>query len=234
MDTLTVDVLSVRVLTGFPPFAFYRDGEIVGFDIDILRSFAQSAGLELSLSPTEQFEGIWFSPADGHVDLAAAGIARFEERLRDDLMWSTPYYDVRRSVLIHQDQSAELRTIGDFRERSIAFVRGSTADLDTRARAPAQARLVPIQSQADGMAQLMAGEIDGLAMGAPSNGFHRQFNPQFTLIDVHEFSQPEGLRFPAAASSPLLLDSLNRFIREARAGNEIATYIEKWEMQNAI
>ena len=44
--------------------------------------------------------------------------------------------------------------IDDFGGSSIAFVAGSTADLDSRARAPASAKLVPVENQKQGMAML--------------------------------------------------------------------------------
>ena len=80
---------------------------------------------------------------------------------------------------------------------------------------------------------LQAGAIDGLAMGAPSNSFNRSIDPRFVLIDVHAFSQPEGLRFPVAKRNQALLEALNHFIRTAKASGDIARYIDKWDMQNA-
>ncbi len=233
MKTVAPGTLTVRVFTGFSPFAFHRDEAIVGFDIDIVRSFAQAFELRLVLSPTDCFENIWLTPADGSADMAAAGIARFVERQHDDIAWSHPYYSVQRSILVDQRQAHLLRSIADFEDRAIAFVRGSTADLDTRARAPDSTRLITIEDQAAGMALLLTGMIDGLAMGAPSNGFNRQHDPRYTLIDIHEFAQPERLRFPVAASNPSLLQALNAFIATASASGEIARYIDRWDMHNA-
>ena len=218
----------MRVFTGFEPFAFYEGDELVGFDIDILRSFADHAGLQLALNATETFDGLWFCPADGECDLATAGIARFTERLRADVEWSEPYFEVLRSILIHRERAQELRDITDFDGHSIAFVRGSSADLDTRARAPAGTRLMPVENQVQGMTLLESGKIDGLAMGAPSNAYNRQMHPEFLLIDVHEFSQSEGLRFPMAASNPALLNAMNDFISKATASGQIATFLERW------
>jgi ABC-type amino acid transport substrate-binding protein len=228
MKTITLGVLTARVFTGFEPFAFYQGDELVGFDVDTIRAFATQAKLELTLDPTDTFDGIWYRPAAGECDLALAGIACFVERMRADVSWSDPYFQVLRSILIHREHEQELRHINDFQGRSIAFVRGSCADLDTRQRARADTRLVPVENQRTGMSLLDAKAVDGLAMGAPSNAYDRQFNPDYILVDVHEFTQAEGFRFPVAASNPLLLKAVNAFINTARENGQIDTMMHRW------
>ena len=226
--TLIPGALTVRVFTGFEPFVFPVDGELVGFDVDVLRGFAARCALDLRFSPTDRFDGIWFAPADGIADIAAAGIARFVERLRPDVAWSEPYFEVSRSILVHEADAGRLRRIDDFEERAIGFVAGSTADLDTRARAPSTARLVPIENQAQGMRLLHERALDGLAMGAPSNRHNLVSHPGLVLVDEHEFSQSEGLRFPMSAANRALLDAVNEFIAEANARGEIGAYHDRW------
>ena len=50
--TLKPGVLTVSVFTGFEPFAFYQNQQLVGFDIDILQSFAKRHGLAINFLPT--------------------------------------------------------------------------------------------------------------------------------------------------------------------------------------
>lgn len=228
IQTLRPNVLTVSVFTGFEPFAFYLGGELVGFDIEILGSFALDQGLETSFIAHRQFNNIWLRPGRNESDLAAAGIAMFEERLSETVAWSDPYYEVQRSILVHEKDVARLRTIEDFEGRSIAFVAGSTADLDTRARAPGDSRLVPIDNQPQGMRLLRSRQVDGLAMGAPSNTYNRLIHPGFALIDVHEFTQPEGLRFAVSAANTSFLDALNAFIGRATEDGRIAAQLARW------
>ena len=75
MHTARTGALSVRVFTGFEPFVFRRDGDLVGCDVDILQGFCDLHSLSLTLSPVPQFEDIWLSPLLADVDLAAAGDA---------------------------------------------------------------------------------------------------------------------------------------------------------------
>ena len=218
----------MSVFTGFEPFAFHREGVLVGFDIDVLRSFAAGAGLEPAFAVRERFEDIWLEPAAGRSDTAAAGIARLPGRASPELAWSEPYFEVSRSILVHEERAVDLAHIDRFADRTIAFVRGSTADVDTRQRAPAGTRLRPIESQPEGMRLLISGEIDGLAMGAPSNEYNVRLHPGFALVDRHELAEPEGLRFPLASHSRDLLEALDRFINRARSDGELAHHVTRW------
>ena len=89
-------------------------------------------------------------------------------------------------------------------------------------------KLVPIDNQPQGVGLLASREIDGLAMGAPSNTYNEMHHTGFQLIDVHEFAQEEGLRFPLRAGNETLLSTLNEFINQAQANGEIQSYYERW------
>lgn len=234
LPTISPGVLTVRAFTGFEPFVFYREGELVGFDIDLVRDFAESVGLGLVVLPEATFDGVWLAPGRGEADVAAAGIARFVERLDSRVAWSEPYYSVLRSLLVHTDRATELTGMDAFAGRAIAFVAGSTADLDTRARAPATARLVPVDSQATGMRLLRSGKVDALAMGAPTNRRNQDAHPRFEIIDRHAFSQDEGLRFALSACNPALVAAMNAFIAASRAGGALAEHVARWQLDRAM
>jgi ABC-type amino acid transport substrate-binding protein len=228
VHTARTGALSVRVFTGFEPFVFRRDGDLVGCDVDILQGFCDLHSLSLTLSPVPQFEDIWLSPLLADVDLAAAGIARFDVREHPGIAWSAAYFEVERSILVRIGGGTPLKSMADFDGRTIAFVAGSSADLDTRARAPAGARLRPIANQSEGMMLLRSGTIDGLAMGTPSNSFNAHGEADFELIDVHKFSQDEGLRFPLAQGNAGLLTHLNAYIERGRTSGEFDSCFERW------
>ncbi len=213
ITTVNPGKLTVAAYTGFEPFIFYREGQLVGCDIEVLEGFCEVSQLKLAVEPVARFDRLWLSPLSGEVDLAAAGMARFDEREHDDLAWTEAYFEVARSILIREERQAELRGIDDFRGATIGFVEGSTADLDSRARAPAGTLFRAIDSQRHGVELLRSGEIDGLAMGTPSNRFNAHGESGYAVIDVHEFSQPEGLRFALLADRKELLYGLNQYLR---------------------
>ena len=228
IPTVSPGELRVAAYTGFEPFIFYRDGQLVGCDLEVLEGFCEGERLELVVEPVERFDGLWLSPLSGEVDLATAGMARFVEREHADIAWTEPYFEVARSILIREERRDELRGIADFSGATIGFVAGSTADLDARARAPAGTVFQAIDSQRHGVELLLDGAIDGLAMGTPSNRFNAHGAAGFAVIDVHEFSQSEGLRFALLAARTELLNRLNHYLRSPVGSSLFEECLSRW------
>lgn len=97
----------------FVPFEMMdRDsGEMVGFDMDILREVAKRAGFDYRLQ-TMSFNGIIPALQTGSVDVAIAGITITEKRERI-VDFSAPYYDSGLRLLVPadgvQDRQHQLR-----------------------------------------------------------------------------------------------------------------------------
>lgn len=215
--TIVPGTLTVCASTAFRPVLYREGDQLVGSDVRFLRAFAGSQNLELAFREFP-FVDIWLRPGRGDCDLAAAGITDFPSRHSAGVAWSRPYYTVLRTLLIRRDQAATLRTIADFRGRTIGFVTASSADRDVRARAPADAVLRGYADAEVGMADLMAGRIDAFAEGSVTSDDVVARHPQFAVIDAHSLVPAEGLSYPVRAESNLL-DPLDRFI-----GANAATY----------
>ncbi|NLL56778.1 MAG: transporter substrate-binding domain-containing protein [Clostridiales bacterium] len=63
----------------FPPFEYYEDGKIVGWDIDIAQALAEKLGVELVIENME-FDSVLLAPGTNKAHIAMAGISYSEER----------------------------------------------------------------------------------------------------------------------------------------------------------
>lgn len=65
----------------FVPFEFMEDGELVGFDIELITAVAEEAGFEIDGEiQTTNFDGIIPGLQTGQFEIAVAGISITEER----------------------------------------------------------------------------------------------------------------------------------------------------------
>ena len=220
LATIVPQVLTICAYTEFAPFAFEREGEIVGTDIALLRRFAHQEGLRVTIGK-HPFRNLWQLPGLGACDIAAAGLAALPERnLTAHGVWSDSYATVRRSLLIRRSDAEQLRVPADFRGKKIVATPHSTAEFDARQRyLPHGADLIlTVPSQHAVVQALLRQEIAAFAEGSLSNGYLAERygagheDPPLVLADLHETARVETLHFAVRATDPRLVARLNAFV----------------------
>lgn len=210
LSTLEPGTLRVAAFAGFAPFA-WRDGPAArGRDITFLGRFAAAEGLRLAVDFGE-FDRLWEQPARGRADLAASGISRIPGDDRRAAAWSRPYAEVRRTVLLQTANRPRFRSMADFAHATVAAVPGSAAEDHARRTLPGSATLVPAATLERGIADLLAGRIDGLGTGSLSAEHHQLRHRTLARLDVHADGEPERIAF-AVRDSHTLVARLDAFI----------------------
>ncbi len=91
--------LLVATNAEFEPFeSLNSDGEIVGFDIDLLNAIAKKMGYKVKYENME-FDGVVAAVANGTCDLAISGLTINAKRSKS-VSFSTPYYSGAAQILI--------------------------------------------------------------------------------------------------------------------------------------
>lgn len=109
---------------GFAPYEYYKNGEIVGVDIDIAREIAKELGKELVIKDIA-FDSIINEVRTGKADIGAAGISYSAERAKK--VDFSINYSVSKQVVIVKNNSA-ISNINDINNQKIAVQLGSVAD----------------------------------------------------------------------------------------------------------
>jgi len=159
--------LQVVTDPSFVPFEMFdrERGEMVGFDIDILREVAQRAGFRYRLR-TMDFNGIIPALQSGSADLALAGITITEARSRI-VDFSDPYYDSGLRLLVRAGEEA-IGSLEDLRGRRVATKIGSTSHDLLRERLGESARITPYPGSTDMYMALLSGGVDAVFYDAPN------------------------------------------------------------------
>lgn len=88
--------------SGFPPFEFTEDGELVGFDIDLAEEVIDRAGYEVGDWTDIEFDSLIPSLTEGDIDLIAAAMTITDERAQT-IAFSNPYYESDQAVIVAED-----------------------------------------------------------------------------------------------------------------------------------
>jgi len=150
--------------TNFMPFEFERDGEFVGFDIDLWDAISKDLGRTYELRPMD-FNGLIPALQAQTVDVAMAGITIKSERERV-VDFSYPYYRAGLALLVRADE-VEVRTVEDLAERKVAARLATTSADFAKSRTPASD--VVLFPNIDGAyMELLNGGVDAVLFDSPA------------------------------------------------------------------
>ncbi|MEP7301092.1 MAG: basic amino acid ABC transporter substrate-binding protein [Caldimonas sp.] len=109
----------------YAPFESQNEkGEIVGFDIDIVRAVAAKAGLEVKFVNTP-WEGIFNALKQGDRDLLVSSITITDER-RQTMDFSAPYFDAHQLIAVKAD--SRVTRFEDLKSLKVGVQTGTTGD----------------------------------------------------------------------------------------------------------
>lgn len=92
------NTLKVATNAEFEPWEFLEDGEIVGFDADLIKLVAEKLGMKVKFENME-FDSVLVSIASGGCDAAIAGLTINDTR-KKSVDFSIPYYVGASQILI--------------------------------------------------------------------------------------------------------------------------------------
>ncbi|NER79614.1 MAG: basic amino acid ABC transporter substrate-binding protein [Leptolyngbya sp. SIO1D8] len=159
----TAGVLTVATEPAFPPFEFQAEnGELQGFDIDLMTAIGETAGLEVTFESLP-FDGIIPALQAGTVDAAISGMTITEERLQT-VDFSRPYIKAGLAIAV-QEADTEVKGLDDLEGKKIAVQIGTTG-ADQAAEIPG-AEISTFDSAPLALQELANGNVDAVINDAP-------------------------------------------------------------------
>lgn len=171
-------VLKVGTNAAFAPFEYTDDeGNIVGFDADLIKVIGEEMGYEVELSHME-WDGLDPALESGQVDVVIAGVTITEERKLVN-EFSQPYFEATQIIAVRDDSNAggmedlaglkvgvQASTTGEF----VCEDAGIPSDLVTK-----------YPTLADALMNLLNGSIDAVVGDAPVVMNYMAHNPEAKL-----------------------------------------------------
>lgn len=212
---------TLRVVTyEWAPF-FHHDeqGQIVGLEYDLLRSFVEARSLELEIVWKEDFDDVVPTLLNGEADVAAATLTITEERL-NSMDFSAPYFPVL-LVLVRQIGATESSS-SDLAGKRIATIAGTT--YEQYAKRFADAEIVYVTTE-DEMFQAVAdGRADALATDSPNVLRVGSSYPDLEIVEA--LSEREFYGFALPQGDPLT-EPLTAHIEQLVASGAYWTFLEQ-------
>ena len=109
----------------YAPFESQNEkGEIVGFDIDVVKAIAAKAGIEVKFVNTP-WEGIFNALGQGDRDLVVSAVTITDER-KGTMDFTDPYFDAQQLIAVKE--TSKVAKFADLKKLKVGVQTGTTGD----------------------------------------------------------------------------------------------------------
>jgi polar amino acid transport system substrate-binding protein len=208
----------------YEPFEFEQDGEVVGFDVDLVDEVASELGVEQTIVNIP-FETIQSGEAlnAGQCDLAAAGMTITDVR-EENLDFSDPYFEATQALLAKTD--AGLDSMESLAGKKLGVQLGTTGEIYAKDNAPDDAELVTFEDLGLLLQAVKSGQVDA---GINDNGVlldYVQDNPDLAVTT--EFDTGEQYGIGVRTGNTALLEKVNATIEQVKGDGTYDKIYEEW------
>lgn len=174
MLTGTTAALADKLVVGtnaeFAPFEFIGDnGEIMGFDVDLIAAILKDAGYEYEIISID-FAALLPALASGQIDLAIAGMSIDEERQKS-VLFSDPYFNASQKLVVVE--SSALQEAKELtKEMKLGVQLGTTGDTYATDNLPCE--VVRYDKVLDAILDMKNGRLDAVMTDAAPSEYYVQ------------------------------------------------------------
>ncbi|MCG8483359.1 MAG: transporter substrate-binding domain-containing protein [Clostridia bacterium] len=192
----------------FPPFEFTNDaGEIIGFDIDLIKAIAEDQGFEVEIKNLG-FDGLIMAVQSENIDIIASGMTITEER-EENVDFSTPYINAGLALAVAHGDDA-IQSADDLKGKKVAVQIGTTGANEAQRLMDEGivADVVTFNTVDVVMMELVNGGVDAVINDLPVTKAYMTKQPDKIQL-VGEPLTSESYGFAVAEGNEELLEMIN-------------------------
>jgi membrane-bound lytic murein transglycosylase F len=220
----------LRVVTRNSPTAYYIGvNGPVGPEYDLVKGFADSLDVELTITPVESFDQIIPTIVARDAHMAAAGLSATEAR-KELVRFSDPYHQVSQH-LIYRLGTGKPRSLDDVADGRIAVMAGSS-HIETLEALQKENPALDWNPQrnaevADLLMQVANDEIDYTVADSTDFNIIRNYHPELRVALDLEVADPIAWAFPADGDDSLV-KAANRYLKRTKRDGSLARILDRY------
>ncbi|MBP9752371.1 MAG: ABC transporter permease subunit [Proteobacteria bacterium] len=219
------DIIRFATSADYPPFEYIKNGDLVGFDIDVAKHVAKKLNKK-AVFENVQFKMVLPLVQSNKVDAAISTIAKTAERQKI-VDFSVPYYFEKVAVVFRKDKP--LKTIDSLNTQKIASLLGSVQEIWIKENIKS-AKLTAVNHTNQAIESLKAKHVNAVVLDGVQAV---EFVKNNTELEYHYLAQSkDGFSIVFKKGSPLKAD-INKILEEMIKSGEINTIKKKWIEDNA-
>lgn len=213
-------VLTVGTSPDYPPFESIDDaGNMVGFDIDLIKAVAKEMGLDVKLM-SMGFDSIIIAVKNGQVNLGMSSFSVTDER-KKSIDFTKPYYASGQVVLT--TPKSGVKTVADLKGQAVAAQIGSTSAEAAKNIEGANALIVEDANIAVMMLKTGAVKAAVLDIAIADN-----YAAKSDFVQLEKPLSYEETAAVVRKGCPAFLDALNAAFEKVKASGQLDALRKKW------
>lgn len=224
---VTSDQLLVGLSADYPPFAFLKDGKIVGLDVDILQEVSKRLDKKLVIRDIP-FDMLIPEIQIGTLHLLASGMTETPLRAKK-VHFTQPYYKGDPLLIIAPNTMAKkITTIEDFEGLRVVVNDGYTADSYLTGLNDARFIIYRLKSPAESFLALSTNKADIYVIAQSAA------QPFFNITQQHDYSittlpnTGDSYSFAIAKKFPEMLTLVQKALDSMVSDGTLTTILKKW------
>ena len=216
----------IRMLTVNAPATYYLwRGAMLGFEYELVRSFAEAHDLELEVIVAGEISGLLEGLAAGRGDMIAAGLVPTEQRIEMGLRFTRPYLRIREVFVTTGEPIVDLAGLAGRRITVNPRTSYAVTLQNLRAEADFDVEFVD-RSTSEILADIAVGSLDATLVDSHRAELETTFDPRLSLGLA--LAPDEGLAWATRDENAELLRRLDAFIGERYRGYEFNVLRNKY------
>ncbi len=204
-------------MSTFVPWAMQnKEGNFIGFEIDVAQRLASDMGVKAEFIPT-RWSGIIPALLTGKFDIIIGGMGIKPDR-NLKVNFSMPYDYTGMSIVAHKENARGFSSLEDFNKQGVTVA----ARLGTTAAAAAdsflpEASLRLFDDEAQAVQELLNGRVHAVVASAPLPAFQALLHPERLFLPFEETFTREPIGFAVRKGDFDTINFLDNWIRFVQA-----------------
>lgn len=228
-DSGSAEVLVVGTEPTFPPFDTTDDqGNIVGFDMDLIKAIGEDQGFDVEFRNLE-FDGLIAALQSGTIDIAIAGMDASDER-KEQVDFSDPYYESSLIVAVAADNNT-IQSVDDLTpDMKVAAQIGTTGAkmVENLASEGKIAEAVILNGLDTAMMQLVNGDVQAVINDTPVTESYIAKQPDKIKMVGEEMEASAPYAIAVQKGNTELLDKINAGLAKVQSDGTFDELLQKW------
>lgn len=206
----------------YEPYEFYKDGEIVGIDIEISKEIAKRLNQSLQIEDVE-FSNVFNELNNNNAQFCAAGLTITDERA-EQVDFSIPYITTKQVMLVKKDSIYV--NLDDLKGKTISVQIGTAVEkyiLDKYSNS----EIIYTNSTPESITDVLLGKAEAVAMPYENALKVIEENKELRILEQPLYEAKYGIAVKKGNNE--LLEQINNILNQLINEGKIEEYIEMYK-----